>query len=237
MSRSGRTTIQGQYGDSLKIVSVDENGNIVGVLKGDYLGSLKTLATDDEGRILAKIYDPQDIYGGNNTIGLAELAARMGSIVKNDRRGQVVWMDGFESALLKWTESGGGGSANIVQTPVHTGDNALELTGNALTFYNVTKIESFSGDSRTGIELAFSVPPTFLDGLITFGFIRYVDFGTSYYSRCLYQGTEYDLSPYKLHYSLSAEPKRTEFLISVSGEASQANTVYFDDVIFTVQEP
>ncbi|MBA7559940.1 hypothetical protein ES708_01558 [subsurface metagenome] len=38
---------------------------------------------------------------------MAELAARLGSIVRHDRRGDVIWLDDFESETLKWWRYGG----------------------------------------------------------------------------------------------------------------------------------
>lgn len=45
------------------------------------------------------------VYGGLDT---GELAARMGSIVTFDRRGNIVWMDSFEHGLGPWEWSGSG---------------------------------------------------------------------------------------------------------------------------------
>ncbi len=232
------------------------------------------------------VYDPQDQFGITNTIGLAELAARLGSLVKHDRRGQVAWYDDFESAVLKWYVSTGGGTATIVQSSVHTGNNSLELTANIGSSIRVKKSETFTGDSRTGFEVAFYIPSTFVDGFIDLVLRRFdgvslkiaeidyypiagtldyyggdglhhtfatlpvytglptwytmkfaVDFSTSKYIRCIYQGVEHDLSLYDINTSANTEAKRTEFWLQVVGTGSQANTVYFDDVIFTVQEP
>jgi len=62
MGRTGRTTIQGKYGDTLKIVAVDENGNIVGVLQGiDAGGILRTLKVDSNGQIISVIKGDQGI--------------------------------------------------------------------------------------------------------------------------------------------------------------------------------
>jgi len=37
---------------------------------------------------------------------LGELAARLGSIVTHDRRGNVIWMDDFESGIEQWSRAG-----------------------------------------------------------------------------------------------------------------------------------
>lgn len=44
---------------------------------------------------------------------LAELAVRLGSIVSFDRRGDVVWMDGFEESVLHWDVNSSGGGETI----------------------------------------------------------------------------------------------------------------------------
>jgi hypothetical protein len=49
-----------------------------------------------------EIIDPEDIWGIARSMGLAELAVRLGSIVTFDRRGDVVWFDDFEDNINKW---------------------------------------------------------------------------------------------------------------------------------------
>jgi len=44
---------------------------------------------------------------------LGELAVRLGSIVTHDRRGDVIWFDGFEDGLLKWTTATFGTGAAV----------------------------------------------------------------------------------------------------------------------------
>lgn len=48
------------------------------------------------------IMDPPDVWGIRHNLGLAELAARLGSIVTFDKRGNIVWMDNFESGIEAW---------------------------------------------------------------------------------------------------------------------------------------
>lgn len=42
---------------------------------------------------------------------MGELATRLGSIVTFDRRGDVVWLDDFEAAVLRWTAGASAGSS------------------------------------------------------------------------------------------------------------------------------
>lgn len=51
---------------------------------------------------LVTIMDPPDVWGVRHNMGLAELAARLGSIVTFDRRGDVLWFDDFESGYTNW---------------------------------------------------------------------------------------------------------------------------------------
>jgi len=64
---------------------------------------------------------------------LAELAVRLGSIVSFDRRGDVIWWDGFEDTLNKWTASGyGTGNAQEVSTDyARNGQYSAKLTAGA----------------------------------------------------------------------------------------------------------
>jgi len=86
MVRAGRTTIQGKYGDILKIVAVDANGNILGVLQGQYAGSPTTLLTDVDGRIQASLYG---VYSGTPI----QVAVNVG--------GQLVMADLSQANILK----------------------------------------------------------------------------------------------------------------------------------------
>jgi len=96
------TVMKGLYGTTLKIVAVDASGNIVGVLQGYDGSALRTLNVDDSGRILAVLTDPEDALGNSHSLGAAELAARLGSIVTYDRRGDVVLLEDFEGAAGRW---------------------------------------------------------------------------------------------------------------------------------------
>ena len=46
-------------------------------------------------------------------IDAGELAARLGSIVTFDRRGNVVWLDGFEEGIAQWERLGSGADWNV----------------------------------------------------------------------------------------------------------------------------
>ncbi len=61
MSRTGRSTIQGKYGDALTVVGVDGNGNLIAVMKGDDAGTLRTIAVDSNGQLISVIKGDQGV--------------------------------------------------------------------------------------------------------------------------------------------------------------------------------
>lgn len=83
--------------------------------------------------------DPTDIWGNIVSLGNAELAARLGSINTFDRRGNIIWMDDFESGVLHWSEQGDG-----------EGKAAVLTTLKALTGGQCCKVTSGSTDIRRG---------------------------------------------------------------------------------------
>ena len=62
---------------------------------------------------------------------LGELAARMGSIVTFDRRGDIVWMDDFECGLMKWIATAVGTGAAVAESTAYArnGATSVKLTG------------------------------------------------------------------------------------------------------------
>lgn len=72
------------------------------------------------------------------TYGLAdmgELAARLGSIVTFDRRGDVIWYEDFEDTYNKWTLLSGVDTGTVAQSNerARRGDNSLKITTGALS--------------------------------------------------------------------------------------------------------
>ncbi|KKK96081.1 hypothetical protein LCGC14_2666380 [marine sediment metagenome] len=60
---------------------------------------------------------------------LGELAVRLGSIVTHDRRGDVIWFDGFEDGLVKWATAtfGTGAAVDLSLTKARNGLFAARL--------------------------------------------------------------------------------------------------------------
>lgn len=93
-------------------------------------------------------------------IDTGELAARLGSIASFDRRGNVIWLDDFESAVLHWavTAGGGGGTAAYSTAYALLGNGSCKITSGTTT-NDPTKIIrplAFPVLSKMGFELAHS---------------------------------------------------------------------------------
>jgi len=85
----------GSHEGELIPVYVDEDGHLYAALQGEYEGQLRTIALDDQGRISAFIIDSTDAWGQMLSVGNAELAARLGSSIRHDRRGQLIYSNDF----------------------------------------------------------------------------------------------------------------------------------------------
>ncbi len=90
---------------------------------------------------------------------MGELAARLGSIVTHDRRGDVVWLDDFEDNINKWIVGGTGtGWAGALSTDYakHGAKSAKLTTGDAVN--NTALLSRYFAVSalrKLGIECSF----------------------------------------------------------------------------------
>lgn len=91
-----------------------------------------------------------------------ELAARLGSPVTFDRRGNVIWYDDFENGLSKWhTEAHGTGASVALSTEwCRIGARSCKLiTGNGLLDHTfIQKHLPYPFLSNIGFEISFTVP-------------------------------------------------------------------------------
>jgi hypothetical protein len=109
------------------------------------------------------------VTGGASTVyqvkDLGELAARLGSPITYDRRGDVIWWDDFECGLAKWgiALSGLGAAGAMSTTRARNGRSSLLLTGGSTA--NRTAIAIHDGPyarlSRFGFEWSFNFPVAF----------------------------------------------------------------------------
>lgn len=95
---------------------------------------------------------------------LSELAARLGSIVTFDRRGDVVWLDNFEDNINKWDQSPtGAGAAIALDTDrCRSGGKSCKLTTGNLAGNSTYIHRSFGASvvsAKLGIELSFTLHP------------------------------------------------------------------------------
>jgi len=112
---------------------------------------------------------------------MGELAARLDSPVLFDRRGDTFWYDGFEATLLKWRNTGAGGStaARSVASAWRGEASAILTTNNAPGGNARLQRRTYQPPfSRFGIALMLSTPDLLAE---TFGVYIYAYDGTQYH--------------------------------------------------------
>ena len=113
-------------------------------------------------------------------INRAELAARLGSIVTFDRRGDVVWFDDFKDGVNKWAfTSGGTGSAFEWSSAAskYGGFSGKLITGDTKNDTGrIRKVIIPQPLSRMGIEYCFTTE----EGLSEILFFPYIDDATTW---------------------------------------------------------
>lgn len=96
---------------------------------------------------------------------MAELAARLGSIVTFDRRGDVIWLDDFENTLNKWLASSAGSGASVALSVAQARNGAASalLTGGSdgTRLAQIRHLQPFPVLSKMGFEFSFCRPGTF----------------------------------------------------------------------------
>jgi len=93
---------------------------------------------------------------------LGELAARLGSIVTHDRRGNITWYDDFESGVHQWVvdKTAGRGSVKWDATLSLRGGFSAKLTTGAIDGDRIMMDKWLTTPviSRLGYELSFDIP-------------------------------------------------------------------------------
>jgi hypothetical protein len=84
---------------------------------------------------------------------LGELAARLASIVRWDRRGDVVYMDDFEGDVLEWDHAGQEADPITIEH-AHSGSQAVKLTTRAVLYdwAYIEKYFTYPREVRLGFE-------------------------------------------------------------------------------------
>ena len=92
---------------------------------------------------------------------MAELAARLGSIVTFDRRGDVILIDDFEPALLKWAGNGNpvNWSVALDTDYARNGKQCVKLTtaSGVDSWVSIEKYLTYPVRSRIGFEISFTI--------------------------------------------------------------------------------
>ncbi len=103
------------------------------------------------------VYDQQDPFGSNTTVGFAEHAARTGSPMVFDRRGNFLYSDDFESATLKFSSTPSAGGSNTRSTDTaRTKDFSLKMiTGPTAGVFN--QIAYFHNDFHNGTKIGSQI--------------------------------------------------------------------------------
>jgi len=142
-------------------VLLGSDGSMYAVLQGEYEGALKTIKLDDEGRISAFVIDSTDAWGRMLSIGNAELAARLGSPIRYDKRGEVRDFVTFEDGTGGvWFEGDALGSAHAldVSRALYSGYSVrVDLAASANAWYNIRLNAPSDPSVVVGIEAAFSM--------------------------------------------------------------------------------
>lgn len=153
--------ILGTDGTVYRAVLLGEDGSMYSVLQGEYEGALRTVKLDDEGRMSAFVIDSTDAWGRMLSIGNAELAARLGSILSYDRQGSIVQQTDFSDGWGSWRQSLLGG-ALLALTPGigRMGGYAAKMTGGAVGTGKCTLLSYIPvlASDRVGLAAFLSVP-------------------------------------------------------------------------------
>lgn len=168
---AGELVVRGDDSGTLRTVAVDGSGNMVAVMKGDYGGVLDTIAVDDHGRMLSIITDPEDVWGESHGIGMGEAVARLGSNMRFERRGDVLFVDDFESSTLKYNEFSPG-SPNTIARCIDTalsGDFSVKCVtaANIAHYAGISYTINNYHVSKVGAEISFATPDAKVDTILS----------------------------------------------------------------------
>ena len=117
-------------GQSGNYMAIDASGYMTAVLKGVRDSVLTTIGVDAEGRIEAFGLDAEDQWGSVLRTGNSELAARLGSSVTWDWRGNVLYAHDFSTGYgpVQKTPHGNGAAVDLGPERAGFGGYALKMT-------------------------------------------------------------------------------------------------------------
>jgi len=104
-----------------------------------------------------------EIYITADDIDLNELAVRLGSIVNFDRRGNVIFANGFEQSIGAFRPTLVGVGSEIIQTADYVKNGAYSLRCTVDASFggtvNLARMQAIPENKRIGIELSFTWNP------------------------------------------------------------------------------
>lgn len=145
-----------------KIVLLAEDGSMYTLLQGeDAAGALQTVRLDSEGRLSAFIIDSSDAWGQMLAVGNAELAARLGSPLRYDRRGSIVVAEDFSRGFGVWVKKywGTNAAVELVPAPFATGGYSVECLGStgATAYSGICAVVPTLPSVGRGVSCLFSI--------------------------------------------------------------------------------
>lgn len=110
-----------------------------------------------------------DMFGAQTGIDLAELTARLDGDMIYDRRGQILWRDGFEATNLHWlVDISVGSSAARNTSYAFRQEASCKMTSGAgaADFVSIMRGLPYISDDRMGLQCSFSFDSAWSKGVL-----------------------------------------------------------------------